>query len=58
MGDNVSVNIVVQWRKRGIFVGFSGDRMYSLIEGMWNKAEYDLKGSQIIFHLIPHSFNQ
>ena len=46
MADDVLVNIVVQWRKRGIFVGFSGERMYSLIEGMWNKVEYDLKGSQ------------
>ena len=46
MADDVLVNIVVQWRKRGIFVGFSGERMYSLIEGMWNKVEYYLKGSQ------------
>ena len=27
MGDNVSVNIVAEWRKRGIFHGFIGEMM-------------------------------
>ena len=46
MADEVSRNIVAELRRRGTFGGFSEERMQSLIEGMWNKVEYDLKDSQ------------
>ena len=46
MSDEVSGNIVSYLRKCGIFGGCSGERMQSLIYGMWNKAEYDLKDQQ------------
>ena len=45
MLDYVSGSIVVELRKRGTFGGFSDESMKSLLEGMWNKLEYDLKGS-------------
>ena len=44
--DEVSGNIIAELRKRGTFGGFSEERMQSLLEGMWNKIEYDLKDSQ------------
>ena len=43
MEDEVSGNIVAELRKRGKFGGFSEEKMQSLLEGMWNKAEYALK---------------
>ena len=46
MADEVSGNLVVELRKRGIFCGFSEERMQSLLEGMWNKVEYALKDSR------------
>ena len=41
--DEVSGNIVVELRKRGIFGGFSEDIMQLVLEGVWNKVEYALK---------------
>ena len=32
-------------RKRGIFGGFSEEKMQPLLEGMWNKVEYAMKDS-------------
>ena len=46
MADEVLGNIVAKLRKIGTFCGFSEERMQSLLEGMWNKVEYDLKDSQ------------
>ena len=46
MVDEVSGDIIIELRKRGTFVGFNEERMQSLLEGMWNKIEYDLKDSQ------------
>ena len=46
MRDEVSGDIVADLRKRGTFGGLSGERMQSLIYGMWNKVEYDFKDSQ------------
>ena len=43
MSDEVSGNIVAQLRKRGIFGGFSEERMQSLLEVMWNNVDYNLK---------------
>ena len=37
MADEVSVDIVADFRKRGTFGGFGEDRIQSLLEGMWNK---------------------
>ena len=46
MMDKVLGGIFVEQRKRGKFGGFSEERMQSLLEGMRNKVEYDLKSSQ------------
>ena len=46
MADEVLGDIGVELRKRGTFGGFSEERMQLLLEGMWNKIEYDLKDSQ------------
>ena len=45
MVDEVSGNIIAEFRKRGKFGGFSEESMQSLLEGMWNKIEYALKYS-------------
>ena len=46
MADEVFGNIIEKLRKRGKFGGSSEERMQSVLEGMWNKVEYALKGSQ------------
>ena len=46
MVDEVSVNIIAELRKRGIFGGFSEERMHLFPEGIWNEIEYALKDSQ------------
>ena len=46
MVDEVSENIVAELSKRGIFGGFSEQKMYQLHEGMLNTVDYDLKDSQ------------
>ena len=38
-------HIIAELRKRGTFGGFGGERMQSLLEGMWNKSEYAFKDS-------------
>ena len=43
MADEVSVNIVAELSKRGIFGGFIEERIQQLLEGIRNKVEYDLK---------------
>ena len=43
MEDEVSGNIFAELRKRGVFCGFIEERMHSLLEGILNKVEYDLK---------------
>ena len=43
MLDEVSVNINADLRNRGIFGGFSEERMQLLLKGIWNKLEYALK---------------
>ena len=43
MEDEVSGNIFAELRKRGVFCGFIEERMQSLLEGILNKVEYDLK---------------
>ena len=45
MADEVSGNIIVEMSKRETFGGFSEERMQSVLEGIWNKSEYDLKDS-------------
>ena len=44
MADEVSGNIIAELRKRGNFGGFGEERKQAVLEGMWNKVEYDLKG--------------
>ena len=46
MTDEVPGNLVAELRKRGTFGGFSEEKMQSLIELMWYKAEYTLKNPQ------------
>ena len=46
MADEVSGNIVAELRKRGTFGGFSEERMQLVLEGMWDKVEYDLNDAQ------------
>ena len=46
MVDEESGNIIEELRKREIFGGFSEERMKSLLEGLWNKAEHVLNDSQ------------
>ena len=46
MEDEVSGNIVAELRKRRTFGGFSEERMQSLLKGMCNRVDYDLKDSQ------------
>ena len=46
MADEVSGNIVADLIKIGTFVGFSEERMQSLLEVMWNKVESALKDSR------------
>ena len=46
MADEVSGNIVAELRKRGTFGGFSEERMHLVLEGMWDKVEYDLNDAQ------------
>ena len=46
MADEVSGNIVAELSKLGNFGGFSEERMQSLLEGLWNKAEHVLNDSQ------------
>ena len=46
MADEESGNIVAELIKSVTFGGYSEERMQSLIEGMCNQVEYDLKGSQ------------
>ena len=46
MAYKVLGNIVAELRKRRIFGGFSEERMQSVLEGMWNKVEYDFKDSR------------
>ena len=46
MADEVSGNIVAELRKRGTFGSFSEERIQSVLEGMWNKVDYDLRDSQ------------
>ena len=46
MADEELGNIVAELRKRGNFGGFGQQRMHSMLEGMWNKVEYDLKDSR------------
>ena len=43
MADEVSGNILAELSKKGIFGGFSEERMQSLLGGMWNKVEYYFK---------------
>ena len=43
MVDEVSSNIVAEMKNRGIFGGFSEERMQYLLKGTWNKLEYVLK---------------
>ena len=45
MTDELSGNIIEQLSRRGKSVGFSGERMRSLLEGIWNKVEYGLRDS-------------
>ena len=44
--DEVSENIISDLRKRGKFGGFSEERMQLVLEGIWDKVEYNLKDSQ------------
>ena len=44
--DDVPGNTVAELRKRGIFGGFSKDRMQLVLERVWNKVKHDLKDSQ------------
>ena len=46
LSDETSGNIVEELRKRGTFGGFSEERMYLLLEVLWNKVEYAFKDSQ------------
>ena len=46
MTDEVSGNTIEELSKRDKFIGFSKDRIQSLLEGMWNKVEYVLKNSR------------
>ena len=46
MADELLWGIVAELSKRGKFGGFSEEGMQSLLEGMWNKVEYALKGSR------------
>ena len=43
MLDKLLENIVAYLMKREIFGGFSEERVKSVLEGIWNKVDYDLK---------------
>ena len=45
--DELSGNIIAELMKRLIFGGFIKERMQLLLEGIWDKVEYDLKDSKI-----------
>ena len=44
--DEVSGNIVAELRKRRKFGGFSGERVHSVLGGMWDKVDYASKDSR------------
>ena len=46
MVDEVTGNIIAEFSNSRTFGGFIEDRMWSLLEGMWDKVEYALKDSQ------------
>ena len=46
MVDEVSGNTIEELRKKGIFGGFSEERMQLVLEGIRNKVNYALKNSQ------------
>ena len=46
ISDEVSGNIVAEFRKRGTFGGFSEERIQSVLQGIRDKLEYDLKDSR------------
>ena len=43
MVDELLGNIVAEFKKRGTFGGFGEERIQSLLEGIWNKVEHNLK---------------
>ena len=46
IADEASRNIVAELRKKRTFGGFSEERMWLVLDGMWNKVEYTSKDSQ------------
>ena len=57
MVDELSANIIAELRKIGTFGGFSGERMQSLLERIWNKVDYALKDSQKLVGHIEECSN-
>ena len=46
MVDELSGNIIAEFRKSGTFGGFIEESMLLFLEGIWDKVEYDLKDSK------------